>query len=81
MEVLTSWIDEHPDSFQERFNKQIILESAKLIFENKTILMDNLFINKYLYNEENICCCIPAYVTLGMGYFKLNFYESRDSLF
>ena len=33
-EALSYWIDERPSSLHERFNKQFVFESERLILEN-----------------------------------------------
>lgn len=44
LEALSCWIEKHHGSLEERFNKQFVLELARLILENNNCnLMMNFF--------------------------------------
>ena len=42
LEALSDWIDKHPGNVHDRFSKQFVLESARLILEN----------NNYKFNGD-----------------------------
>ena len=47
LKALSYWIDEHSGSLHEIFNKQFILESARLILENNNCkITDDFFVQK-----------------------------------
>ena len=73
LEALSYWIDKHPGSLQERFNKQFFLESATLILKNN----NRKFNDKFFVQINGTAIgtiFVSTYVTLSMGNFEMIFY-------
>ena len=63
-EALDYWLENHPESLHARFNKEMILECARLILQNNNMKFNNEF-----YNQ------IKGTTTLSMRYFEIKFYK------
>ena len=75
MEALSYWIDIHPVSLHERFNKQSVLESARL-----TLRSNNCKFNYEFFVQINGTAMgtifAPIYAMSNMAYFELTFYRT-----
>ena len=71
-ESLDYWLENHSESLHARFNKEIVLECAKLTLQNNNIKLHDEF-----YNKGTAMGTIfsPTYATLSNGYFKINLYS------
>ena len=70
---MSYWIDKRPGTLQERFNKQFVLESARLILKNNNRKFNDKFFVQINGTALGIIF-VPTYVTLSMGNFELIFY-------
>ena len=74
LEALSYWIDKHRGSLKERFCKQFVLESARLILKNnKCKFNDEFFVQ--INGTTMVTIFSLRYATLSMGYFELTFYR------
>ena len=74
MEALSYWIDKRPGSLHERFNKQFVLESKRLILENNNSKF-NYEILLQINGTTMGTVFAPTCVTLSIGYFELTFHR------
>ena len=72
LEALFYWIDKHSGNLHERFNKQFVLESARLIIENNNYKFNDKFFVQ-INGTEIGTIFAPTYATLSMSYFELTF--------
>ena len=78
-EAIEYWIDTHPDKLHNRFGKQFVLDSLKLILNNNSFQFDNLNF------KLNLGCpmgskCSPNYAILVLGYLETKLYAKLENL-
>ena len=68
------WHENHPESLHAKFNKESVLEYAKLILQNNNTKFKNEFYNQIKGTAMGTIFA-PTYVTLSMGYFEIKLYS------
>ena len=68
------WLENHPESLHAKFNKEFVLECAKLILQNNEMKFNNEVYNQIKGTAMGIIFA-PTYVTLSMCYFKIKLYS------
>ena len=60
LEALSYWINKHPGNLYERFSKQFVLESGRLILENNNCKFnDEFFVQmRWFWDGNDICSYI-----------------------
>ena len=64
------WLENHPESLHAKFNKESVLECAKLILQNNKMKFNNEVYNQIKGTAMGTIFA-PTYVTLSMGYFEI----------
>ena len=72
VEALSYWLHKYIDSLPERFNKQFVLETARLAFGNNNCNFNAEFFVQ-IGSTAMWTIFAPTYATLSMGYFKSKF--------
>ena len=67
LEGLDYWLKNHPEGLHGRFNKEFVLECAKLILQNNNTKFNNEFYNQIKGTALGTIFA-PTYATLSMGY-------------
>ena len=69
IEAINSWLSKYPELIHDRFTKEFILESTKLILENNTC---NFYFNETMYTQVRGTAIgtkfAPTYSTLVLAY-------------
>ena len=68
------WLNKYPDTKNQRFTRELIVESLSLILENNVFRFDGEY-----YIQKKGCAmgtkCAPTYATLSLGYIEVLLYE------
>ena len=67
-------MEKHPESLHFRFSKRFVLESIKLILENKNYTFHDEFCRQISGTAMGTTFA-PAHLTLTMGYCEVSFYN------
>ena len=74
LEALDYWLENHLESLQARFKKELIFECAKFILKNNNMKFNNEFYNQ-IKGTALGSIFAPPYATLSMGYFEIKLYD------
>ena len=77
IEAINSWLTKYPELIHERFSKEFILESIKIILEN-----NNFYFNDKMYTKVRGTAmgtkCAPTYATLVLAYLEEKLYVQTE---
>lgn len=80
IEALTFWLNEHPENLHERYTKDFILNSTKLILEN----------NSFEFGAHNFKQLVgtamgtkfaPTYASLVLAYLEIKLYQKVNNMY
>ena len=74
LEALDYWLENHPESLHQRFNKEFDVECAKFILQNNNMKSNNEFYNQIKVTAMGTIFA-PTYTTLSIGYFEIKLYN------
>ena len=66
LETQDYWLEKHPESLHERFNREFVFELAKFILQNNNKKFNNEFYNQITSTAMGTIFT-PTYATLLMG--------------
>ena len=77
IKAITSWLTKYPELIHERFSKEFILESIKIILEN-----NNFYFNDKMYTQVRGTAMgtkfAPTYATLVLAYLEEKLYVQTE---
>ena len=74
LEALDYWLDNHSESLHARFNKEFVLECAKIFLRYNNTKFNNEFYNQIKGTAMGTIFA-PTCATLLMGYFEIKLYS------
>ena len=80
IEAITYWLDRHPEDIHERFSKDFIIESIKLVLKNNTFTfngMDFLQMRGTAMGTK----MAPTLCTLVLGYLETKLYSKIEQIY
>ena len=74
LKALEFWVEKHPESINERFSKEFILESAEIILKNNNFKFNDIY---YTQIDGTAMGTIfaPTYADLTVGYLEIDLYK------